>query len=184
MDLLIAAGHTFERLVAAIPVTAWENGTPCGISVREVVDHVVAGNVFSALLLSGVPRAEARAALSGDHIGDDPVGAVVVSCARQHAAFSAADPASLVPHPGGDLSLRKFLRYRVGDLAVHAWDVAQGAGLDDTLPPHLVDGLWEMVAPHVDEMRTMGTFGDGASQNLPADTPLQVRLLDAFGRRP
>ena len=40
-----------------------------------------------------------------------------------------------------------------------------------------------MVAPYLDEMRAMGTFGDGASQDLPTDTPLQARLLDAFGRR-
>ncbi len=184
MDLLRAAGHAFERVVADVPAIAWGNDTPCGISVREVVDHVVAGNVFSAMLLSGVPGTEARAVLSEDHMGDDPVGAVVASCARQHEAFSAADLASLVPHPSGDLSLVTFLRFRVGDLAVHAWDVAHGAGLDDTLPPHLVDGLWEIIAPHVDEMRTMGAFGDGASQNHRAEIPLQVRLLDAFGRRP
>ena len=44
--------------------------------------------------------------------------------------------------------------------------------------------LWDMVEPHLDEMRSMGTFGDGASGNLPEAASNQTRLLDAFGRRP
>lgn len=182
VDLLAAAALTFERVVVAVPADAWDNDTPCGISVREVIDHVVAGNLFGAMLLTGVPLAIARPVLEGDHLGAEPVQAVVASCARQNAAFAATGPAFLVPHPSGDLSVQTFLRFRVGDLAVHAWDVARGAGLDETLPPPLVSGLWEMVAPHLDDMRAMGTFGEGASQDLPRDTPLQARLLDAFGR--
>ena len=182
MDLLVAAALTFERVVVAVPADAWDNDTPCGISVREVIDHVVTGNLFGAMLLAGVPRVKARAVLAGDHLGAEPVQAVAASCARQDAAFAAADPAFLVPHPSGDLSVQTFLRFRIGDLAVHAWDVARGAGLDETLPPRLVSGLWDMVVPHLDDMRAMGAFGDGASQNLPWDTPLQARLLDAFGR--
>lgn len=183
MDLLRAAGRTFEETVAAVPVNAWDDNTPCGISVSEVVDHVVTGNLFSALILAGAPPAETRAVLAGSHLGDDPLAAVTESCARQHAAFTTADPMVLVPHPIGPISLGTFLRFRIGDLVVHAWDIAHGAGLDKTLPRPLVEGLWDMVAPHLDEMRAMGTFGVGASQELPAQTPLQARLLDAFGRR-
>ena len=183
MDLLKAAGRNFEETVAAVPDTAWDNDTPCGIVLSEVVDHVVTGNLFSALVLMGAPTEQARGVLTGGHLGEDPVGAVAPSCARQHAAFTAADPAVPVPHPIGDISLGTFLRFRIGDLVVHAWDIARGANLNETLPPTLVEPLWDMVMPHLEEMRAMGTFGDGASLDPSAETPLQSRLLDAFGRR-
>ncbi len=183
MDLLGVAGRSFAETVAVVPADAWGNDTPCGISVSEVVDHVVTGNVYSALTLTGALPETTSAVLAGNHLGDDPVGAAVASCARQHAAFSGADPALLVPHPIGAISLQTFLRFRISDLAVHTWDIANGAGLNETLPTLLLEGLWEMVEPHIDEMRAMGTFGEGASRDLPAETPLQARLLDAFGRR-
>ncbi len=183
MDLLGIAGRTFEETVTAVPANAWGNDTPCGISVSEVVDHVVTGNLFSALTLTGARPDEARAVLAGNHLGDDPVRAARTSCDRQHAAFSAVDPELLVPHPIGAISLQSFLRFRIGDLAVHTWDIAKGAGLNETLPTLLLEGLWDMVEPHLDEMRAMGTFGQGASRNLPGEAPLQARLLDTFGRR-
>jgi hypothetical protein len=87
-------------------------------------------------------------------------------------------------HPSGDISVDTFVRFRLGELVVHAWDLAVGAGLDPSLDPAVVEGLWVLVEPHLDEMRSMGTFGDGASGNLPEDASTQTRLLDAFGRRP
>jgi uncharacterized protein (TIGR03086 family) len=183
MDLLEAAGDQFERIVAAVRPRCWDNLTPCGITVREVVDHVVAGNIFAERLLAGASAAAATADLDGDQLGDDPRAAVRSSCNRQRAAFSAADRTQALHHPSGDISFETFVRFRLGELVVHAWDVAVGSGLDASLDVALVDGLWALVAPHIDEMRDLGTFGDGASNNLPLDASPQTRLLDAFGRQ-
>jgi uncharacterized protein (TIGR03086 family) len=182
MDLLGEASRQFGQVVAAVPVEAWENGTPCDISVREVVEHVVAGNRFAVRLLAGATAAEATAGLDGDLLGGDPQYAVVTSCEEQRVAFEHADHTALLHHPSGDISWETFLRFRLGELVVHAWDIAVGAGLETTLDPAVTEGLWVLVEPHLEEMRAMGTYGEGASAEQLKDT--QTRLLDAFGRRP
>lgn len=183
MDLLGEASEQFERIVAAIPADAWDKPTPCGISVREVAGHVVAGNRFAVRLLAGASAAEATAGLDGDTLGDDPQHAASPSGSDQQAAFKAAAPDALYHHPSGDISLETFLRFRLGELVVHAWDIAVGAGLDPNLDAAVNEELWAMVEPHLEEMRAMGTYGDGASAELPADASVQSRVLDAFGRR-
>lgn len=184
LHLLEAADAEVERIVAAISPGAWNNATPCDITVREVVDHVVGGNYFAIRLLAGASAADAVAGLDADQLGDAPFAAVTSSCKAQREAFAAADQSRAFHHPSGDITFETFLRFRLGDLVVHAWDVATGAGLDPSLDPAVVGGLWAMVEPHLDDMRAMGGFGTGASNALPVGASLQYQLLDAFGRRP
>ena len=79
MDLIEAASAEFERVVRQLPSDSWGLPTPSEISVRELVEHVVVGNRFTAMLLAGTSRAEARARLGGDQLGHDPLAAVVES---------------------------------------------------------------------------------------------------------
>lgn len=182
LDVVEEATAQFERIAGEVAPTAWENGTPCDITVREVVDHVVAGNIFAVRLLAGASAADATAGLDTDHLGDDPLSALATSCQSQLKAFAAADQARLLHHPSRDISFETFVRFRLGELVVHAWDIAVGAELDPSLDAPVVEALWAMVLPHLEEMRGMGTYGAGAS-DLPADASLQSRVLDAFGRR-
>lgn len=179
-----AASAELERAVRQLPRSSWDRPTPSEVSVRELVEHVVAGNRFAALLLTGVSRDDARIAVSGEQLGDDAIGAVVESSRAQVEAFAAAPPHQTVPHPNGDISTSAFLRFRLVDLVVHAWDLLRAAGLDDTLDPAVVDPLWDLVEPHLEQMLAFGAYGDGPSGSLPDDAPTQLRLLDAFGRRP
>lgn len=151
--------------------------------MRELVEHVVVGNRFTALLLTGVGRDEARAMLSGDQLGDDPVTAVVESARHQAEAFTAAPPEQSVPHPTGDIPAAAFLRFRLVDLVVQAWDLLRGANLDENLDPLVVEQLLSLVEPHLDEMLAFGSYGEGPSGTLPPGAPAQARLLDWFGRR-
>jgi len=82
VELMVAASAEFERVVRRLPADSWECPTPSQLSVRALVDHVVVGNRFTALLLTGVDRDEARARLAGDQLGDDPLAAVVESARR------------------------------------------------------------------------------------------------------
>ena len=77
-----------------------------------------------------------------------------------------------------------FLRFRLVDLVVHAWDLLHAAGLDETLDPDVVRRLWVSVEPHLPFMLAFGAYGDGPSGAVSADAAQQARLLDAFGRRP
>jgi len=184
VELIRTASAEFERAVRRLPADSWELPTPSEVTVRELVAHVVTGNDFTALLLAGVPRDEARAAIAWDQLDGEPLAAVRESAARQAAAFDAAPPSFVVPHPHGDIPVAAFLRFRLVDLVVHAWDLRRGAGLDENLDPAVVRALWELVAPHVDEMLAFGAYGEGPSGTLRPEASLQLRLLDAFGRRP
>jgi uncharacterized protein (TIGR03086 family) len=154
------------------------------MSVRELVEHVVLGNRFTALLLAGVGRDEARNLLTGDQLGNYPVAAVVDSARRQAEAFAATPAGQPVPGPKGDIPAAAFLRFRLVDLAVHAWDLLRAADLDEALDPRIVADLMQIVEPHLDEMIAYGAYGSGPSGILPPDASAQDRLLDWFGRRP
>lgn len=184
MELIDAASAEFERVVRQLPADSWDRPTPSEISVRELVEHVVVGNRFTALLLAGVDRDEARIVLTGDQLGDDPVAAVVESARRQAQAFGATPPGQPVAGPKGTIPAAAFLRFRLVDLVVHGWDLLRAARLDETLDQRVVVDLMKVVEPHLEDMLAYGAYGSGPSGTLPPDAAPQSRLLDWFGRRP
>lgn len=184
MELIEAASAEFERVVRKLPADSWDRPTPSEVSVRQLVEHVVMGNRFTAMLLAGVERDEAWAGLAGDQLGDDHVAAVVESARQQWEAFAKAAPEQIVAGPKGEITAAAFLRFRLVDLVVHAWDLLRAARLDETLDPRVVAGLVDIVEPHLSEMLAFGAYGQGPSGQLPSGASPQDRLLDWFGRRP
>lgn len=184
MELIEEASAELARVVGELPVGSWDCPTPSEMSVRDLVGHVVEGNRFTAMLLAGVDRDEARARLGGDQLGDDPLAAVIDSSRQQQEAFAGAAPGQLVAGPGGDVPVAAFLRFRLVDLVAHAWDLLRAAGLEESLDERVVVRLIEEVEPHLDEMLGYGAYGAGPSGSLPPDASPQRRLLDMFGRRP
>jgi uncharacterized protein (TIGR03086 family) len=184
VELIDAASAEFERVVRQLPADAWDRPTPSQMSVRELVEHVVVGNRFTALLLAGVDREDARRTLTGDQLGDVPVAAVVDSARRQAQAFAATPSTRLVSGPRGDMPADAFLRFRLIDLVVHAWDLLRAAELDETLDPSVVAALMDVVEPHLADLLTYGAYGSGPSGTLPPTAAPQSQLLDWFGRRP
>jgi uncharacterized protein (TIGR03086 family) len=117
-----------------LPADSWDRPTPSEISVRELIEHVVVGNRFTALMLAGVDRDESRARVAGDQLGDDPVAAVVDSARQQKQAFAETGPEQPVAGPMGDIPAAEFFRFRLADLVVHAWDLLRGARLHCPMP--------------------------------------------------
>lgn len=184
MELIEAASVEFERVVRQLPADSWELPTPSDMSVRELVEHVVVGNRFTALLLAGVGRDEARGTVAGDALGEDPVAEVARSARSQAQAFATTPSTQLVAGPHGDIPAAAYLRFRLVDLAVHAWDLLRAANLDESIDPQVVAGVVAAVEPHLDGMLEFGAYGEGPSGTLPPDASAQTRLLDWFGRRP
>jgi uncharacterized protein (TIGR03086 family) len=178
VELLAAASAEFERVVRGLPENVWGLPTPCEVDVRELVEHVVQGNRFAVAVLGGASAAEAWAAVRGAEPGDTQE-----SAEQQIEAFRVAAVDQVVHHPGGDISAEAFLRYRLVDVVVHAWDLLWTARQDDTLDPTVTEQLWALVEPHLTEMLAFGSYGDGPSGSVSAEAPAQFRLLDAFGRR-
>src|SRR5450755_869719 len=82
---LDATGH----LVAGVRAEQWSQPTPCtGWTVRQLVNHLVAGNRLFAGILSGQPMSPPeQRQQSADQLGDDPGTAYRASASDLVAAF-------------------------------------------------------------------------------------------------
>jgi len=186
LALLELGGEQFAAVLARVPDDAWDRPTGCDDwDVRALVGHVVGGQRLATIILHGAGRDEALGALAADLLGDDPGAAF----AREHAACVEAfrEPGALectVAHPMGDIPATMLLGFRIGDLTLHAWDLAHATGTDEALAPALVEAVWASVYPMGESIAQTGVFGDGPSGTVPDDAPLQLRLLDFTGRRP
>jgi uncharacterized protein (TIGR03086 family) len=176
-----ALGET-GRLVAVVGDDQWHLPTPCeDWDVRELVNHLVSGNLWVAPLITGSTIDEVGERLDGDVLGDDPIDAYHRSAAEADSAFSAEGamdaPANVSygPVPG-----RVYAGHRFIDVLVHGWDLAVGAGLDTTLRPDLVEACLEVVLPEADLLAASGAFG--ADHEVPEGASPQARLLALLGR--
>ncbi len=180
------AGNGFASVTRLVNDDQWDHPTPCdGWTVRALVGHVAAGSAMAAALAAGASRNDAIALLGVDQLGDDPVGSIDAALAAQLAAFQQPGVAEQIfQHPAGDMPGAQVLRFRIADLLVHQWDLAQALHVDDTLDGDLVEEVFDAIGPMIPMMATSGVFGAGPSGDVASDAPLQDRLLDAMGRRP
>lgn len=176
------AAEGFASLVPFVDDDAWDRPTPCeGWSVRDLVNHVVSGNLWAAELAAGRTIDEVGDRLDGDVLGDTPAAAAESSGAAASAAF-AADGAmdapcavSYGPVPGS-----VYCGHRIVDLVGHRWDLATAAGLDTTLPDDQVAAAIEIVLPQHELLAGSGMFGDASDPG--PDVAPQDRLLRLLGR--
>lgn len=186
VDSLRHAATGFRNVVALVDDDQWQLATPCdGWTVRQLVGHVAAGCQMAAELADGANRQDAITVLGVDHLGETPRTGLDAALERQQTAFERPGIETHVfQHPAGDMPGAQVLQFRVTDLVVHQWDLAQSIGADETLDPGLVHEVWDAIAPMVPVMAVSGVFGSGPSGTVAEDAPLQDRLLDAMGRRP
>lgn len=182
-DLHARALASTRAYVAGIRDDQWEWPTPCDQwSVREVVNHVVAGNYWAAELANGRTIDEVGDRLDGDVLGDDPLFAYDDSARlaedvfRSPGAMEAPCAVSYGPVPGAVYCGHRFI-----DVLVHGWDVATATSQDARLDPELVAACAEVVAPQAELLAGSGMFGTDVEVSGDADP--QTRLLGLLGRR-
>ena len=186
MDLLSAlelASGEFERRLTGVPDDGWTAPTPCaGWDIRYLVAHVVGGNRFATVILEGLTASEAiERVMATPQLGEDAMVNWRSTEAAQAGAFRS--PGALerpVDHPLGPLSGRRFLEFRIFDIALHTWDLARALDADDTLDPDLVDVVLGIV---LSDPAGMG-FGIAALDRADHDAPAQTRVLHLTGRDP
>jgi uncharacterized protein (TIGR03086 family) len=156
--------------------------TPCdGWSVRELLNHIVSGNLWAAELAAGKTIAEVGDRLDGDTLGDDPAAAYRASAGLAAAAFNAPGAmdapcaVSYGPVPGS-----AYCGHRILDVTIHGWDLAKATGQDTTIDTELVDAVNAIIAPQIDMLSGSGMFG--TTVGIPADADAQTRLLSQLGR--
>jgi uncharacterized protein (TIGR03086 family) len=187
LETLALARSEFARRLQVVTPDDWPRPTPCDTwTVRDLVLHVVGGDRMSAALVRGATRAEATAVRQTIDLGDDALAAFNAEADVLAAAF--AEPGAferMCAHPSGmDIPGSQLLGFRIGDYALHGWDLARAIGADETLDDAVVQAIWTALQPMAPVIGSTGVFGSGPSGQIADDAPLQARLLDLTGRRP
>jgi uncharacterized protein (TIGR03086 family) len=162
-------------LIANIRPDQWKAPTRCTEwNVRDVVNHLVAGNLVFAALIDDGPMPERGA----DHVGNDPVGAYWASTASLQAAF--ARPGVLersYPGPLGSATGAELLQTRLYDLLTHGWDLMQATGIRAQILEELAEQALAFVR---DQLSTQPRTGRFAEPQPVDDTAPAIDRLAAF----
>jgi uncharacterized protein (TIGR03086 family) len=180
-EALERAGRGFRQRLAQIEAGDWARPTPCDEwSVRDLVNHVIGGNVRYVMILGGEPADAVVRTREHDWLGPDPLGSFDDALARVTEAFSVPGIlAATVRHPKlGAMTAAQLRLLRVNELTVHAWHLARAIDSDDRLDGRVVSWLLEGLEPL---RSTLGLYDPGPADDLPAAGP-QGSLLRLLGR--
>jgi uncharacterized protein (TIGR03086 family) len=183
LALFEAASDTFDDKLHQVPPDGWGNPTPCTEwDVHALVNHVVGEHRWVEPLMAGKTIADVGSGLDGDLLGEDPTAAWHHATGPSHAAFAEPGAMDSTVHLSyGDERAAAYCEQLIFDNVVHAWDLARGAGVDDTLPPDLVEWSIGWVTPILPMLTASGAFGEVLEVSDDADP--QTRLLAMVGRR-
>ena len=171
------------RVVAGVRPNQWEAPTPCpDWSVRQLVSHLVGGQVMFARILAGESFEVAAAQRGVDQLGDDPAGAYQRSAeALLEAAAAPGVAQRVVRVPVGTVPGAVALHLRTIEALVHGWDVARATGQPFEVPEELAER--ELTFSH-DSLSIIppdrSPFGD--PQPVDDAAPAMDRLAALLGR--
>ncbi len=174
-----AAAAQMERLIAAVQPGQLDDPTPCTQwRVRDLINHVVGGNLRFVAIVAGTPPPDRGV----DHLGGDPLGAFRSSVKALSEAFAEHDVLShSYSTPIGDGPGELLVRMRMDELVVHGWDLARATGRSTDLDRELVAEARALfdAAPVIPR-------GEGRSFGEPKPTPPDAtdadRLAAFLGR--
>lgn len=174
----------FDTRVLSIADDAWHRPTPCADwDVRELVNHLVNENKWTAPLIGGRTVEEVGDAFDGDLLGEEPKSVWTDSANEARSAVDGVtDDLDRPVHVSwGQIPAREYIRQLWTDHLIHAWDLARGIGADEKLDPELVEICYQHSAPQEEFLKTTGAFG--GKVDPPEGADLQTKLLAIFGRR-
>ena len=172
----------FTAHVHATRTDQWHDDTPDDDwDVRMLVNHVAVEQLWVPPLVEGKTVADVGDSLDGDQLGSDPVATWDAAVAASLAAFGA--PGALdgtVQLSSGERPTAEYCWEMTTDALIHSWDLARGIGATDVLDPELSQLVYDRTLPFAEELQKTGMFAPPVP--VPADSPLQTRLLAIFGR--
>lgn len=186
--IFIAAEQALTAVIDQITDDQWDDPMPpmfgmTKTTVRDVVQAHAADDQWVGHVLSGATIEAGKTLFSDAPLHGDLKAGWHAITERAQAAVRDADDLDTVVHLSfGDFPAREYLQQITGYRGLQVWDLARGIGVDDTLPDELVQGMWEQLSPLAAQWREMGAFGPEVE--VPADAPLQDRLLGMAGRQP
>jgi len=193
-EVFIKANNALKAVVDQIRDDQWAMEMPPEFStrsaerptLREVINYHAYDDAWVPAMLAGRTMDEVgQWAFKGDLLGDDPKGsfaAIVAKANAAAAALSEADLGSTVHCSFGDFPAREYLWQITSFRGLRANDIANVIGVDPRLPDDLLQGMWDQLEPVAEEWRAIGVFAPRVE--VPANAPLQARLLALTGRQP
>ena len=170
------------KLVDGVTADQLDLPTPCdGWSVRELLNHIVGGNLWAAELAAGKTIAEVGDRLDGDTLGDDPQAAYRASAKLAAAAFNA-------PARWTHRARCRTDRYRVRCTAVTASSTSRSTvGTWPRPPVRTRPSIPSSSTPSPRSSRRRSTCSRAAAcsarpSGSRADADAQTRLLSQLGR--
>jgi uncharacterized protein (TIGR03086 family) len=178
-DDLACASAVMGDLIDQVAAEQWTAPTPCTEwSVRDVVSHIVGMNLVFVAMFEESPMPDRGL----DRLGADPAGAYQRSAAALRAAV--ARPGVLERSqatPVGVATGAERLRWRIADLLVHGWDLAQATGAAAEPPDDLVEQALAFTRSQLPGQPRAGRFAD--PQPIPDNAPAIDRLAAFTGRQ-
>ncbi|MGF7239294.1 MAG: TIGR03086 family metal-binding protein [Frankia sp.] len=174
----------FGARVRAVAPEAWDGPTPnIGWSVRELVNHVTAEQLWAVPLLAGETIDEVGDRFAGDVLGADPVVVWERAAAQARQAFSEPDALErTVCLSSGPALAAEYCFQMTTDLLVHGWDLAVAIGETVRPDPIVVHETLMALRPQAAGWRASGAFG--APVELAFGASEWATLLALTGRDP
>jgi uncharacterized protein (TIGR03086 family) len=188
-EVFVLADRALSAVVGQIRDDQWDLVVPDdmtrtpGITLRQIINYHAYDDAWVPHVLAGETMAEVGDRYDGDLLGDHPklnFASIAETAVLAVRAFD--DPDRVVHLSYGDWPAREYLKHITSFRGLRAYDIARFIGTDTALPPDLVQGLWDEIAPSAEEWRKLGVYGPAVP--VPDDAPLQQRLLGLTGRQP
>jgi uncharacterized protein (TIGR03086 family) len=167
----------------SMPLPAWfDTGWVKGpLDLRTIVNYHAYDDAWVPDVLAGRTMAEVGTAHDGDLLGAAPAASFRAIADRAVAAArSLDDPGRTVHLSYGDFPAREYLKHITSYRGFRVYDIAKAIGAPTAMPEELLDALFEMVVPDIEEWRALGVFGPALER--PAGADRQTRLLRLAGR--
>ena len=173
----------FGARVGQVGDHQWQAPTPDEEwTVRDLVNHVVAEDLWAPPLLAGSTIAEVGGRFDGDVLGAEPRAAWAAASAAAVRAVEQDGAMDRIVHLSfGDFPGREYTRQLFADHLIHAWDLARAIGADERLDQGLVASCASWFEAVEDAYRAAGAIA--ARPPVADDADAQTVLLACFGRR-
>lgn len=191
-DVFVLADRTLQRVIEQVGDEQWAMNMPADfrrksdspVTLREIVNYHAYDDAWVPDMLAGRTMEEVGAlSFKGDLLGDDAAANFARLVDAACAAALALDDLDRVVHCSfGDFTAREYFWQINMFRGLRARDIARVVGIDPSLPPELVQGIWDEVSPRSEEWRAIGVFGPAVE--VPDDADLLTRLLALTGRQP
>ena len=178
----VKAVYSFDHVLKSAPDAVYSRTAPCsGWTGKDVYEHAL-GNLKMVQSFATTGQGPTSAPKLGDEplrtweqLRDETLEALDRAGVLQSTAHEPFGPEF------GSVPVNALVGFMAAELAVHVWDMARTAEVDERLDPALVDfsdATWRSLGEEV--LRMDGMFGPEVAPAKGADA--QTRLLNFLGR--